>query len=103
MARNIYETASPKSGETFKTLFKNANITIEEIVSSDTPEDILYDQPNDEVVFLLQGGATLWIEDEIVELKEGDYLCIKAKKRHKLLKCETGTRWLAIHSREPLC
>ncbi|MCF6201119.1 MAG: cupin domain-containing protein [Hydrogenimonas sp.] len=103
MKGNIYKTAVPKSGESFKQLFENRYISIEEIVSSDCSEDILYDQPHDEAIFLLQGSATLWIEGEEVDMSAGDYLCIKARKRHRVLRCEKGTRWLAIHSKEPIC
>ncbi len=103
MVRNIYRAAPPQRGEIFETIFKNENVTVEEIVSSDTPETKLYDQPYDEAVFLLQGSATLWIEGKIVKLDAGDYLCIKARERHKVIECKKGTRWLAIHSKEPLC
>ena len=97
MTQNLLEAAVPKSGERFERLFANGYADIELIVSSDTPEATLYNQPHDEAVFLIDGSAALEMEGEVVELKRGDFFIIPANTPHRVLKTEKGTRWLAIH------
>lgn len=94
---NIFQTAIPNKGETFSTLLDHKNIKIERIVSSDKIPDKVYEQKQDEWVVLLKGGAKLDLDGKIVEMKVGDYLFISAKQRHKVLKTEAGTVWLAVH------
>jgi cupin 2 domain-containing protein len=103
MLRNLYDYPAPSSGERFEKLLESDHLTIETIVSSDTPETTLYDQDHDEAVLLLEGCATLWIDGRTITMKPGDFLLIPAHKPHKVLKTEPETRWLAIHSKEPLC
>ncbi len=103
MVENLFTVPVPGGGETFRNLFENGCVAIEAIVSSDTPEPVLYDQPHDEWLLLLKGAATLWIEGETVDLKPGDTLHIPAHRRHKVVRTETGTRWLAIHLKGAPC
>ncbi len=103
MPKNLFDIAVPERGEFFRKLYETGSLSIELIVSSDTPGTQIYDQPHDEAVFLLEGSATLSIEGNEVRLAAGDYLCIPAHTRHSVLKTEKGTRWLAIHSKEKLC
>ncbi len=103
MLKNIFDSSVPKSGEVFETLYRNDTLEIELITSSDTPDQCIYDQDHDEVVFLISGSATLLIEEKEIELKEGDYLCISAHTRHRVVKTERGCRWLSIRSRKKLC
>ncbi|WP_201352388.1 cupin domain-containing protein [Hydrogenimonas urashimensis] len=103
MVKNLFDKAVPATGESYETLLKNDDVTIELIVSSDQPEPILYHQPNDEAVLLLEGEATLWIDGRHITLKSGDFLHIPAKTPHKVLETSCGTRWLAIHTKAPLC
>jgi cupin 2 domain-containing protein len=102
-ARNLLLTPPPDAGESFETLLKNDDVTVELIVSSDTPEPILYHQEHDEAVLLLEGRAVLWLDGRHVTLTRGDFLHIPAHTPHRVLETEAGTRWLAIHSRKPLC
>ena len=97
MVRNLLETAPPESGELFEGLLENGCVDIELIVSSESPEAALYNQPHDEAVLLIDGSATLEIAGEIGELERGDFLIIPANTPHRVLKTENGTRWLAIH------
>ncbi len=97
MVQNLLEAAAPKSGELFEKLFENGYTDIELIVSSDRPETVLYNQPHDEAVLLMEGSATLEMEGEVVELKRGDFFIIPANTPHRVLKTEKATRWLAIH------
>ncbi|WP_353661765.1 cupin domain-containing protein [Hydrogenimonas sp. SS33] len=103
MLTNLFEKAIPHTSETFETLLHNDHLTIEAIISSDRPDPLLYDQDHDEAVLLLEGSAHLWIEGRKIVLKPGDFLHIPAHTRHKVLSTDRGTRWLAIHTREPLC
>ncbi len=100
---NLFVSPIPSEGESFETLLRNDHLRIEAIVSSDTPEPICYDQPHDEAVLLLEGDAMLWIDGREIALKKGDFLLIPAHTPHKVLHTAPGTRWLAIHAKEPLC
>jgi len=101
--KNLFDAAVPEKGEYFETLLKNDDVAIEMIVSSDTPEPVLYHPVKDEAVLLLDGEATLWIDGRHVTLKPGDFLHIPAHTPHRVLETRKGTRWLAIHTKEPLC
>ncbi|WP_456380868.1 cupin domain-containing protein [Hydrogenimonas sp.] len=103
MPKNLFDIAVPDRGEFFETLLKNDEVTIEAIVSSETPEPVLYRQENDEAVLLLEGGATLQIDGRKITLGPGDFLHIPAHTPHRVLETERGTRWLAIHTKKPLC
>ena len=59
-----------------------------------------YDQNTDEWVLLLQGETKLEFEDnEIKEMKAGDYIFIPAHKKHRIKhsSIEPKCIWLAIH------
>ena len=94
---NIFKYTTPEVGEDFKSLFKNENIDIVRIVSSEKLEDKLYVQDVDEFVVLLEGEATLSINGKEIILKKGDTLFILAKEPHRVLKTKKGTLWLAIY------
>ncbi len=92
----------PSEGENFFPLLQNDSVTIEAIISSDHLEPKLYDQDRDEAVLLYAGKAVLEIEGREVTMKPGDILHIPAHTPHRVLRTKPGTRWLVIHSREPL-
>ena len=92
----------PAEGENFVPLLQNDSVTVEAIISSDRLEPKLYDQDHDEAVLLYAGEAVLQIEGREVTMKPGDILHIPAHTAHRVLRTKPGTRWLAIHSREPL-
>ncbi|RUM44650.1 MAG: cupin [Hydrogenimonas sp.] len=101
--KNLFEYAVPTHGEWFKTLLQNDNVTIEVIVSSDTPEPKVYNQPHDEAVLLIDGEATLELQGQEITMRPGDFLHIPAHTPHRVLKTAKGSRWLAIHTKEALC
>ncbi|NPA29411.1 MAG: cupin domain-containing protein [Epsilonproteobacteria bacterium] len=104
MLVNLFdELPVPETGETFKKLLGSQTCRIELIVSSDTPEPVLYDQEEDEAVLLIEGGATLWMDGRSVSLSPGDFLLIPAHTPHRVVQTLPGTRWLAIFSGERLC
>ena len=94
---NIYNSITPTNGETFTTLLTHKNIKINRIVSSDNFEPVEYIQDEDEWLILLEGEATLRIENKERILQKGDTLFIPAKIPHKVLKTIHGTVWLTVH------
>ena len=88
--------------EIFTSLIERPGIRVERIVSQGqvTPPDAPYDQPHDEWVMLLAGGARLWLEDRgETALSPGDALLIPAHVRHRVTwtQAEPATVWLAVH------
>jgi cupin 2 domain-containing protein len=88
--------------EEFLTLFDNANVKIERIVSHAcaSPAGFWYDQEEDEWVAVLRGTATLeFASGEQVELKAGDYLTIARHVQHRVARTSDETVWLAVYIR----
>lgn len=83
-------------------LAQGSNVRIERILSMGhaSPEDFWYDQPDHEWVVLLRGEALLQFEDadESIRLKPGDYVTIKAHRRHRVqwTTPDVPTVWLAV-------
>ena len=94
---NLFDYTIPAMSETFTTLLKYKNITINRIVSSDSLEAKTYTQEEDEWVVLLEGEAVLQIEERERKLTKGDSLLIPAKTPHKVLQTQKGTLWLTVH------
>ncbi|MET0363222.1 MAG: cupin domain-containing protein [Sphingobium sp.] len=103
---NLFDPLPDASGaEVFTELLADRGIRIERIVSQGqvTPRDAPYDQPHDEWVLLLAGGARLWIEGEgECNLIPGDMVLIPAHIRHSVTwtSAEPPTVWLAVHLEE---
>lgn len=89
-----------KKDEKFIELLKTSSIKVEKIVSNGqkSPENFWYDQDESEFVLLLKGHAILEFEDCEIELKEGDFIDIKARKKHRVKYTSQSepTIWLAI-------
>lgn len=94
---NIFDTITPKHDETFTTLLEHKNIKINRIVSSSNVKPVEYIQEEDEWLVLLEGEATLLIDNEKKVLIKGETLFIPAKVSHKVLKTSSGTVWLTVH------
>jgi cupin 2 domain-containing protein len=94
---NLFDYIPPKSGETFTTLLEHKNIRINRIVSSEAIEEKLYVQDEDEWLVLLEGEATLLLNEEEKKLKKGDTLFIPAKTPHRILQTQVATLWLTVH------
>ena len=94
---NIFDTVTPKNGETFTTLLEHKNIKINRIVSSSDLKSVEYIQEEDEWLVLLEGEAILRIEDKKKVLTKGETLFIPAKVPHTVLKTNHGTIWLTVH------
>lgn len=98
--RNLLsDIPQPTEGEVFEDLLRLGPVRIERIVSSVFPEPVLYDQPQDEWVLLLQGEARLWVAGREVVLVKGDSLFIPARTSHRVLSTSGDPRcvWLAVH------
>ena len=94
---NIHDYIVPKIGEDLSTLLAHKNIKINRIVSSDKVEAVEYVQNEDEWLVLLEGEATLMIENKEKVLTEGDMLFIPSKTPHSVLNTQNGTVWLTVH------
>ncbi len=94
---NIYDTITPKSGETFTPLLAHKNIKINRIVSSDHLDGKTYIQEEDEWLVLLEGEATLLLDQAEQILTKGETLFIPAKTPHRVLHTKNGTIWLTVH------
>lgn len=86
------------------------NFRLERIVSRQhaSPPGFWYDQDTVEWVFLLQGSATLSLEESDgqirrIHLKPGDFLELPAHRRHRVEETdpEKDTIWIALHSSAP--
>ena len=94
---NIYDYLTPQSGETFITLLEHKSIKINRIVSSDELVETEYIQEEDEWLVVLEGEATLLLNDEKKTLIKGDTLFIPSKTPHRVLSTQSGTVWLTVH------
>jgi len=99
--KNIYaHLANAFPEEIFETLVQTENIKIERIISKgqSSEDDFWYDQDQSEWVLLLKGQARLEFEDEMIDLKAGDYINIDAHKKHRVewTTPDEETVWLAI-------
>jgi len=77
--------ASPPE-ELIEALLTTPNVRIERIVSHGhaSPADFWYDQDENEWVLLVQGAARLRFEDEVLEMKPGDFVNIPAHRKHQV-------------------
>jgi cupin 2 domain-containing protein len=95
----------PLPHELVQTLLAADNLRVERIVSYGdvSPPGFWYDQDQAEWVLVLTGAARLQFEDEIVEMKPGDFVNIPALKKHRVewTSPSEPTIWLAIHYGEP--
>jgi cupin 2 domain-containing protein len=94
---NLYDFINPESGEIFTTLLEHKNVKINRIVSSDKLDEKVYEQEEDEWLVVLQGEATLLLNDEKKTLIKGDTLFIPSKIPHRVLSTQNGTVWLTVH------
>jgi cupin 2 domain-containing protein len=90
--------------EIFETIVNGkGDFKVERIVSNGqiTPDDQVYDQDKDEIVFLLQGEARLFFleDNREVTMNKGSYVFIKARCKHRVTytSSEPPCVWIAVH------
>ncbi|MCY4177674.1 MAG: cupin domain-containing protein [Endozoicomonadaceae bacterium] len=100
---NIYDDVNSMAAEeeVITCLLQHKNIRIERIISSGqiTPEDKPYYQNQDEWIVVLQGKATIQLEDKQTVLNAGDTLFIPRHTYHRVTytSAEPKVIWLAVH------
>jgi cupin 2 domain-containing protein len=88
--------------EIFQTIFEASDLQIEKIISKGqvTPRGKWYDSNRSEWVVLLQGKASLVMENgRTIHLSSGDYLTIPAGLKHRVTytSSQPVCLWLAVH------
>ena len=101
---SIFHTPSVPDDDEFSEVLAKGDVKIERIVSTGqiTPPDVWYDQDQDEWVVLLEGEARLlFLGEEEISMKKGDYLLIKAHEKHRVTytSVHPACIWLAIHGK----
>jgi len=103
MNNNIFSNIQDNiAKEVVDNILTSDNIKIERIVSKGqaSPDGFWYDQDKNEWVILLQGSAGLQFygEKDVVVLKSGSYINIKAHKKHRVkwTAKDKKTIWLTI-------
>ncbi len=97
---NLLQTSAiPKCGETFITLLQQSGVHLEQIISAPATRSEPMLQDHDEWVLLLQGQASLRLDQRILELGRGDSLLIPAGTPHQVLDTSSDPAciWLALH------
>jgi cupin 2 domain-containing protein len=88
---------APAEGETATVLAEFGNVVVEQILTGRLRGPADFDQPQDEWVVVLAGGATLEVAGEQVSVGPGDWVLLPARTPHRLVHAEPGTSWLAVH------
>lgn len=100
---NIFkQIPSEIKNEIYETILKNDDFRLERILSygQSSPQDFWYYQEWNELVFLLQGLASIMLDNgEIINLTPGDYINIEKHQRHRVESTDKTqpTVWLALH------
>jgi len=100
--QSIFDVPAEKlNEEKFEKIFSTKNFLVERIISDgqSSPDNFWYDQPENELVFLLSGNAVIEFENEFIELNPGEYLLIPSHRKHRVVSTSKNqkTIWLAIH------
>lgn len=101
MSKHFDSLPASLSTELTETLLDANSVRIERIVSHGhaSPEGFWFDQEQDEWVLLIRGAALLQFEDEIIDMRPGDFLNIPAHRKHRVewTTPDETTIWLAVH------
>ena len=96
----IGEVPSSLPQEMTEALVEAKQVRFERIVSEGhaSPEGYWYDQDENEFVLLVIGAARLRFEDDVVEMKPGDWITIPAHRKHRVewTTPDEQTIWLAV-------
>jgi len=93
---NLYEYTRPVAGsERVDILLKQRGVRIERIVSN-SADTGWFDQEEDEWIALIEGKATLQVEEQSVALERGDVLLLRAHVRHRVVSTSEDALWLTV-------
>lgn len=95
--RLLQPADAPATGERTAEIARVGAVVVEQIVSGALGGPVDYLQGHDEWVVVLDGGATLQIGGERVDLEAGDWVLLPARTPHTLVEARPGTSWLALH------
>lgn len=87
------------AGELITEVMSANGVRIERIISNGevSPENFWYDQSENEWVIVLEGKGIIEFDDgERAVLETGDYINIKAHKKHRVTFTSSPTIWLAV-------
>lgn len=90
-------SSAPVVGERMEELLGLHGVTIEQILSGTLATPVDYDQDHDEWVVVLRGAAELEVNGERLSLETGDWVLLKRRTPHRLVRTTRGTSWLAVH------
>ena len=86
--------------ELTEALVQAKHVRIERIISHGhaSSDGYWYDQDENEFVLLVSGAARLQFEDEVIEMKPGDWINIPAHRKHRVewTTPDEQTIWLAV-------
>lgn len=86
--------------EVSESLVQAKHVRIERIASHGqaSPEGFWHDQDEAEFVILVQGAGRLRFEDEVIDLRPGDWVLIPAHRKHRVewTTPDEQTVWLAV-------
>jgi len=93
---NLYNYIRPAAGsEGIDILLQQGGARVERIVSNRAQTD-WFDQEEDEWVALIEGEATLQVEEQTVVLGRGDTLLLRAHVRHRVVSTSEEALWLTV-------
>lgn len=85
--------------EVVEILFNNEKYRIEKIASHGaiSPKGFIYDQSEDEIVWLESGSAILEVEGQEVKLNKGNTYYLPAHCKHKITYTSSDCVWHCIY------
>jgi cupin 2 domain-containing protein len=90
--------AAPTTGEHVVRLADLGRVAVDQILSGRLDGPVDYRQDTDEWVVVLEGGATLDVGDQRLQLGAGDWVLLPAGTAHRLVETHPGTSWLTVTS-----
>ncbi|MBV5320596.1 MAG: cupin domain-containing protein [Sulfuricurvum sp.] len=96
---NLSDLNEPtENNEIFLPLFQTSTFKIEAIRSWLKIPGELYNQEEDEWVILLEGKASIEMDNQIFTLQKGDYFFIPKHRVHRILSTSKNALWIGVFS-----
>ena len=90
----------PAESESSESIVDSSRVRIARIESNafSSPDGFWYDQPDDEWVAVIAGDAAVAFDDGTMHpMQPGDWIIIPAHRRHRIVRTDEKTIWLAVH------